>query len=822
MKKKRTLSAVLAVAMTASLCCAPAYAAPSTKTNTLDGKTISGWADSQVRSAYDLGIVPTSELPADYTKPITRSQFCAIAAAVYETKTGETPTYGENPFTDVEASDVNVRKMAAKGIISGYGDGKFGPADPITREQAAVLITKLASAMGEELTAAKTPFADNFSSWAEDSVGKVYGAGIMSGYGGSVFGAKDSYTIEQSIISLQKTFECVEDKTSTEEKVEEPAKNVYTRVLDSEHKLTIGFNKKGQLEATVRRIDTSMLPEPDYVYAVNEDGTVTEYLARDGEALFYTAYTVYDAVILKDENGNILFNSETYRSPTDFDVSLDQTNITVTAKGDPVLLTVSCTLDESEYTVKWSSSNSEVANSWSGRVYGYKSGTAEITAIVTAGTVTKTATCHVTVTDDSVEKPTDPPKPIEPENPDEPEVPDIDLPGLILNSGMDWSGANQFGANDWSVSKPKTGYAMGHYIVDNGDGTFSGLVVRPVQQKYDYATGEWVTIDPESIGVEVYNAQGQVVETKTLSMELPIFGSFLSGAEYNYIAFGQTNKAMNDSQEVWRVVQYDKAWNRLGSVSANGGETYTTEPFRSTVARMAESADGQKVVLYAARTRYDGHQSNITFVMNAEPFSIKTVMGEKFPSNHVSHSFGQFVQFDGDTFVTVDHGDAYPRAFVLQKGGREETLLAIAGSTGNNVTNAIGSGFEVSDSGYLFLGCSDPQTGSGGEPWNVFLTYTDKNLNSTTFTWLTNSAQTIDCARLVKLTGSSFLAMWQETDGIHYQRLDAQGNTVGSEEVLKDAPMPPTQPMVSNGTVYWIGVTSGSTPRVALYTIPVN
>ena len=374
------------------------------------------------------------------------------------------------------------------------------------------------------------------------------------------------------------------------------------------------------------------------------------------------------------------------------------------------------------------------------------------------------------------------------------------LETLVLDSGLDWTGARSFGAGDYSVSRPLTGFAKGYYTVDNGDGTVSG-----VQVKNGVLTAE------------VYDSQGAVTAVKTLPAELPILGTVFSGRTYNYAAFGQKNDGTQDGQETWRIVQYDKAWNRLGAISLTAGETYTTEPFRSAVPRMAESADGETLVLYAARTRYDGHQSNITFLLDAQPFALRTCMGEQFPANHVSHSFGQFVQLDGDSMVTVDHGDAYPRSFVLQADGREETLLEIYGDIGDNVTHAIGSGFELSDSGFLFLGCSDPQSGGEDEPWNVFLTYTDKDLGSTRLTWLTHSGTTIDCARLVKLDGDSFAALWDEGGDLHVQLLDGQGSLTEDEMVLTGVPMPPTQPVVQDGAVRWVQADSAGTPR--LYTL---
>ena len=378
---------------------------------------------------------------------------------------------------------------------------------------------------------------------------------------------------------------------------------------------------------------------------------------------------------------------------------------------------------------------------------------------------------------------------------------------LTLQSQVNWSGAAQFGSGDGSMARPLTGWARGYYTIDNGDGTVSGLVVGT-----------------DAITVERFNADGSLASSKTVERELPIFGSFLDSGSRFYLVFGQNNGEQDDNKEVWRIVQYDRDWNRLGSASVTAGDSYTTSPFASTVSRMEVSADGKTLALHAARSRYtaeDGlrHQSNITITVNTADRKVLSV-SEPFPGNHVSHSFGQFVRFDGEEMVTVDHGDAYPRAFVLHDDAQEAELLKIAGSIGNNVTNAIGSGLEISEDGYLFLGCSDPQDGTGG-PWNVFLSYTSKKSKEPTLTWLTHSDTTIDCARLVKLDKNTFVAMWQYGADVHYQKLDGKGQLVGQEQVYPHALMPPTDPVVMDGEICWIQY---SVPRksVLLYRLEVQ
>lgn len=171
----------------------------------LEGLTVSDWAQESVLAAMEAGIVPDT-LPANYTRAINRANFCALAVSLYETMTGSEIT-GRSEFTDT--SDVNVQKMACLGVVNGYGGGVFGPDHTITREQAAAILSRLAEAMGVELTGTGTPFADTAGSWALESIAKVYGAGIMQGYSGATFGGKNSYTIQQSVVTMLRLMSCM-------------------------------------------------------------------------------------------------------------------------------------------------------------------------------------------------------------------------------------------------------------------------------------------------------------------------------------------------------------------------------------------------------------------------------------------------------------------------------------------------------------------------------------------------------------------------------------------------------------------------------------
>lgn len=167
----------------------------------------SSWAAEQVSQAISAGIVPDS-LQSQYTQPTTRAQFCALAVELYEAVKGAEITQ-RTTFTDT--TDVNVQKMGALGIVTGVGGGKFNPDGTLTREQAATMLSRLAEAVGKPLPAQAPTFADNasVSSWAFDAVGQMQASGIMGGVGSNTFAPQNSYSREQSIITMLRLYDTV-------------------------------------------------------------------------------------------------------------------------------------------------------------------------------------------------------------------------------------------------------------------------------------------------------------------------------------------------------------------------------------------------------------------------------------------------------------------------------------------------------------------------------------------------------------------------------------------------------------------------------------
>lgn len=113
-------------------------------------------------------------------------------------------------FTDVDNSKwyaEGISWAAEQGIVSGYGGGKFGPNDDITREQLAVMLWRYAGRPAATSSSLNFTDADEISSWALDAMRWATGNGIISGKGNGILDPAGKATRAQAAQMLMKFME---------------------------------------------------------------------------------------------------------------------------------------------------------------------------------------------------------------------------------------------------------------------------------------------------------------------------------------------------------------------------------------------------------------------------------------------------------------------------------------------------------------------------------------------------------------------------------------------------------------------------------------
>lgn len=334
--------------------------------------------------------------------------------------------------------------------------------------------------------------------------------------------------------------------------------------------------------------------------------------------------------------------------------------------------------------------------------------------------------------------------------------------------------------------------------------------------------------------LEKYSASLKKLSTKKLKKELPVFGGFYAGSQYNFFVFGAVNNSEKDDKEVIRVVKYDKNFNRISGCAIK--KINTTVPFDAGNVDMTE-ANGILFIhtcheMYRSSDGYN-HQANMTFAITQSTMQIRDSFSDvsNLSEGYVSHSFAQFIRSDGSNIYRVDLGDAYPRGIAysmtpvnspLDSPSLYGTLMEISGNTGNNYTGFNLSGLELSDN-YSLIAGSGYKNSSASSGKNVFLLTVNQSTGSVECHWITSydasSGIVVGAPRFVKTGSNSFLFMWEERKSTSSYYTTKMVTVAGNGEVTSKVLSSPLhlsecQPVVNtDGLVAWY-VTDNGAPSI--------
>ncbi|MDO4270338.1 MAG: cyclophilin-like fold protein [Eubacteriales bacterium] len=138
-----------------------------------------------VRYCRDTGLISGT---SDTTFSPHDATFRAQLTAMLWRQAGS-PAAGGEPFADVSGAAYYAEAAAwanEQGVVTGYGDGRFGPNDPVTRAQLTAILWRVD---GRPTAAETTPFADQTAipSYAADAAAWACAGGIVSGKDGGRF-----------------------------------------------------------------------------------------------------------------------------------------------------------------------------------------------------------------------------------------------------------------------------------------------------------------------------------------------------------------------------------------------------------------------------------------------------------------------------------------------------------------------------------------------------------------------------------------------------------------------------------------------------------
>ena len=173
----------------------------------------SSWAESDVNLALNDDLLDTALLGSDYTKPISRLQFCSVAVRLAETLTGKSITpAAANTFTDT--NNAYVLKAYAAGITTGTSATTFSPNATLNRQQMATFLRRTLQYVEKNsgysytsYTSKLASYTDNalVQSWAKEAMAFMNALDLVKGTTATTLNPNGTCTIEQAVIVAERS-----------------------------------------------------------------------------------------------------------------------------------------------------------------------------------------------------------------------------------------------------------------------------------------------------------------------------------------------------------------------------------------------------------------------------------------------------------------------------------------------------------------------------------------------------------------------------------------------------------------------------------------
>lgn len=366
------------------------------------------------------------------------------------------------------------------------------------------------------------------------------------------------------------------------------------------------------------------------------------------------------------------------------------------------------------------------------------------------------------------------------------------------------SSSNQNAQNYGWYSDNNRADTVKSYLCENPDGGVT---------RVEYIDGKII--------VEDYDNYLYLRSSRTIPMELSLWGGFFAGEKYNFFIFGKENPSQNNDTEVIRVVKYSKNWKRLGEVSLRGANT--TIPFAMGSLRCTEYGDYLYIrtchEMYPSRRDKEKRQANLTLAVRQSDMRLTDTyyIAMNNRTGCVSPSINQFVLTDQEqNIVTLDHSNDNPRNIILMrynntKAGEDKFSGSVSSSSlltfpSDNNTGASVGGLAETANGYIAVLNYD--TANIGMR-DIYMSYTNKNGLDTTLIGVTALTGTFTPI-LAPISLNGGYLMWTDINGNFYYTQYADGGIIGAVNTAT-ATLSDCQPICHNGEVLWY-VTSNSAP----------
>ncbi|MFC6653933.1 S-layer homology domain-containing protein [Paenibacillus rhizoplanae] len=176
------------------------------------------WAESDIQQWLDQGLI--TGYPDHTFRPgaeVSRGEFVTLVNRAF--KYSDTKAISFKDLKPVNFAYIEVQKATAQGYISGFSDYTFRPDQPITRQETAVIISRILGFDSKgATTSGSAQDANLIPAWSKAAVGYLLDQGIMSKNSDGTFQPQRKMTRAETVVVIKKALALstvVYDQTGT-------------------------------------------------------------------------------------------------------------------------------------------------------------------------------------------------------------------------------------------------------------------------------------------------------------------------------------------------------------------------------------------------------------------------------------------------------------------------------------------------------------------------------------------------------------------------------------------------------------------------------
>ncbi|OKP82154.1 hypothetical protein A3848_29520 [Paenibacillus sp. P32E] len=165
------------------------------------------WAEKTIETFVNLNFIRGYE--NGQFKPngnITRAEFAMLISRVFDMSATTGPSVAVSDISSHWAKEA-IEELVGAGVLSGYGDGTFRPNQAISREEIAVLVSRIVNLSAVNKDDSRGDFTDlsNASSYAAQAIKDIAKAGIVNGMNDGTFNPHGKATRAEAITIILNT-----------------------------------------------------------------------------------------------------------------------------------------------------------------------------------------------------------------------------------------------------------------------------------------------------------------------------------------------------------------------------------------------------------------------------------------------------------------------------------------------------------------------------------------------------------------------------------------------------------------------------------------